>query len=438
MHGEKRLAVSFELFLFFFIIFTPLFYASVTPLPLTIVQLSSFCLLLLLILKVWLSSKIIYPSYTGIIIIFIALGVFQIIPLPVFLLKAISPKTFIIYQQYALRAGSGGFLQLSFYSLVSKEEIIKFISFLIIFFAALNTIEKKKQFERLFLGIIFYGLILSFYGIIKKYFILEKQITHSFSTFGNSNHFAGYMLMVASLAIGYAVSLQNKSKKLIFGFIAAIICATIFLSLSRAGSFALIFSLTLMLFLLMREGMIKKIYWVIGIALILAGIFVFVAGFEPIKFKFLHLVQDWLVRFTLAKDALRIIKDFPLFGVGWGNFRYIYPHYQTIPTFPAYFDYLHNDHLQLMVEMGLVGYFLYFLFLFKIFRNIFIELSKRRDPFVKGIVLGGACGLFGVILHNLVDFDFHIPAIYFLFWLILALIYRCVHTHFHNDQQEAK
>ncbi|MEM7816908.1 MAG: hypothetical protein QXZ20_03270, partial [Candidatus Aenigmatarchaeota archaeon] len=147
-----------------------------------------------------------------------------------------------MYRQFSFQEN---FSTLSIYPLVTKIEIIKFISFVSAFFLILNIFEKKEQFKRAVLIIIFLGLVLSFYGLIKKYFILEKEITGSFSTFGSRNSFAGYMLMVASLAIGYTLTYQDKAKKLIFSFISAILCASIFLSLSRAGSLSLIFSLLL-------------------------------------------------------------------------------------------------------------------------------------------------------------------------------------------------
>jgi O-antigen ligase len=125
-----------------------------------------------------------------------------------------------------------------------------------------------------------------------------------------------------------------------------------------------------------------------------------------------------------------MLKDFPLLGVGWGNFRYAFTFYKNVTPFPAYYEHLHNDNLQLVVETGLVGSFLYFLFLFKIFKDIFINLKKRHDPFVKGIVLGGLCGLMGTIFHGFFEYNFHIPAISLLFWFMSGLIYKCVHMHF--------
>ncbi|MDP2922583.1 MAG: O-antigen ligase family protein [Candidatus Omnitrophota bacterium] len=432
--NKKYFLLFLESFLIFLIIFTPLFYGSVEILPLTIIELTSFLFLLLLFLNLALSSsKIFYPAYIYILIIFIFVAILQLIPFPNFLLKVISSKTLFLYERYSDYLSPSQTHHLSLYSLPTKEEIAKFIAFFIIFFGVMNVLKKKSQFRRLILMIIFLGLILSLYGVAKKYFILGKETARSFSTFGNRNHYAGYMVMIAPMAIAYALYSQNNFKKIIFGFIGAIISASIFLSLSRAGSLSLVFSLTLMSFLLIREGTIKKTYWIIGILVILGIIFISLAGLEPIRDRFMLSWQGLFGRWKIVRDSFGMFRDFPLFGIGWGNFRYIFPLYQTEAIFPTYYKYLHNDHFQLVVELGLVGSALYFIFLFKIFKDIFIELNRRHDYFVKGIVLGGICGLSGVIFHSFFDFNFHIPATSFLFWLILGLIYKCVHTHFYNS-----
>jgi O-antigen ligase len=408
--------------------------------PLLIFEFAAFLVFFLFLGYSWYSTKIYYPDSSHLLIIFILIAICALIPLPDFLLKIISPKTFNLYNQYSIYLDQAKIHSLSFYSLATKEGIIKFIAFLIIFFVAANCVNKREQFKRLFLIIISLGVILAFYGIAKKYFILGKETTHSFSTFGNRNHYAGYMIMIASLATGYALYCQNKFKRFIFGFASAIICASVFLSLSRAGSLSLLFSLTLIFLLLKKDGRIAKSYWIIGLVVILALFLVSAAGFSAIRDRFMLFWQGLFGRWTVVRDSLGMLRDFPFFGVGLDNFQYVFPIYQKRPTFPSYYEYLHNDHFQLIVETGLIAAAAYFFFLFKIFREIFKKLKERNDSFIKGVTLGGLCGLLGVIFHSFFDFNFHIPATSFLFWLILGLIYRCVHTHFHyytpeNDRQ---
>ncbi|MEM7816907.1 MAG: O-antigen ligase family protein, partial [Candidatus Aenigmatarchaeota archaeon] len=159
-------------------------------------------------------------------------------------------------------------------------------------------------------------------------------------------------------------------------------------------------------------------------------ILISIAGFEPIKNRFIVFFEGFFGRLVIFKDALKVIVDFPFLGIGLGNFRYIFTMYKEYTPFSLYYEHLHNDHLQLIIEVGLIGSFFYFYFLFRIFKNIFLNFGRRHDPFVKGISLGGLCGLIGVFLHSFVEYNFHIPATSFLFWFILGIVYKCIHTHF--------
>lgn len=425
--------LSFEAILIFLVILTPLFYGSLGPRSLALAQLVSLLFLGLLALKIASASspKVNYPPYIYLLLIFLIIAIFQIIPFPKNLVKIISPKTVSLWQTYRPDGSQGQSLSLAFYAFAAKGEIIKFLSYFIVFFGTINLINKRNQFQRLLLVIITWGLILAFYGLIKKYYILNKGITASFSSFGNRNHFAGYMVMIVPLAIGYTLQCRDKLQKVLIGFVAAVISASVFLSLSRAGSLSLIFSLLVMAVLLKRQRIIGGKYWIIIAIVVLSLGLILIPGIDFVKQRFSFLGASFLNRFQIAKNSLKTIKDFPLLGVGLGGFSHIFTLYQRLIS-STYFKYLHNDHLQLVVEMGLLGASLYFLFLWRIFRDILKKLKHRQDIFAKCIALGGFCGLLGVIVHSFFEFNFHIPAIGFLFWLILGLVYKCADTHFYS------
>ncbi|MBP7087709.1 MAG: O-antigen ligase family protein [Candidatus Omnitrophica bacterium] len=428
---ETKNSLVFEFFLIALIIITPLFYGSVLFLPSSLLQIVILVLFLVFLLGKVNSSlpKISYPNGNIFFLLFIAVAIFQLLPLPYLLLKLFSHQTAQFYQKYLTDFSHRSFYSLSVCSLSTKQELVKLIAFYSVFIIILNTIEKKRQFERLFLAIIFWAVVLSLYGIIRKYFILEKEISESFSVFGNRNHFAGFMEMVAPLTLGYAFYCKNRAKKFVFGFMATIIYVSVFLSLSRAGSLSLIFSLILMVYFLKRDWVIQEKYWVLVTGIILVVILLSVVGIEPIKYRFASLKEGFLQRLAIFKDSYRLMKDFPSFGIGLGNFQFVFSSYLSFFS-EGYYFYPHNDYIQIITETGLIGFLLFILFLFQVFKTILKRLFTRQDPFARSMVMGGICGLFSVLLHSLADFNLHIPAIYFLFWLILGLIYKCVFSSF--------
>jgi len=414
------------------IVFSPLFYASFTPLPHAISQTIALILFSsFLFYALRFSSKIEYPRYAYLLIFFVALTIFQIIPLPKGLVKLISPN-----RLNYLFSGDKSFLPLAFNLSIAKSEIVKILGYFLVFIAVFNINNKKDQFSRVLVTIIILGAALSIYGIAKRYLMDISQSARVSATFAVSDHFAGYLTMIVPISLGYTLYCTHKEKRLFFGICTVIMGSTIFLTYSRAGTASFVLSIIFMLFLLKdyNIGQNKKI--IFSAVISLAALLILLSGIGHLRGRFLELIftKRWLSRGIAYKSSLQIIRDFPLIGVGIGNFSKIYSVYREFAG-SAYFYFLHNDHLQLIVESGLIGASAFFLFLGKLFMQIIGQLKKRRDPFVKTVICGCVCGLLGVILHAFFDFDFHIPAISFLFWILLAIAAKGVYVNFAKDDR---
>jgi len=76
---------------------------------------------------------------------------------------------------------------------------------------------------------------------------------------------------------------------------------------------------------------------------------------------------------------------------------------------------------------GIIGFFLFYGGIFACLFIIIKRWHKRSETFSVGITLGGIIGLASILMHNTVEFNFHIPAISFLFFLTLAITLRSVY-----------
>jgi O-antigen ligase len=108
-------------------------------------------------------------------------------------------------------------------------------------------------------------------------------------------------------------------------------------------------------------------------------------------------------RLDLWADMLPMAPRFPVFGVGMNAFSTAYPWYQTVWT-SEWIGEAHNEYLQALLDGGLVGAGLLGAVLVLVFRAAF-----------RGAASGGLeVGIFGALvclaLHNLVDFNWQIPA----------------------------
>ena len=134
-------------------------------------------------------------------------------------------------------------------------------------------------------------------------------------------------------------------------------------------------------------------------------------GIDPTLEKFSQSDAGLEKRLVTFESMYPMIYDYPALGVGWGNFRYLYPRYV-----PKEFDgvsssgYSHNDWLEAGTEVGLAGGGMIIAgFVLLLYRMIRVWYS-RGDPYALGIGAGVMVGMLSMGLHSLGDFNMHIPS----------------------------
>ena len=81
----------------------------------------------------------------------------------------------------------------------------------------------------------------------------------------------------------------------------------------------------------------------------------------------------------------------------------------------------HNDYLEYLTELGILGFIMLFGGIFILLVKSFIIWRKRKYPEVKSLALSGIVSIVCILLHGITDFNFHIPANMLLFSVILCL-----------------
>ena len=123
---------------------------------------------------------------------------------------------------------------------------------------------------------------------------------------------------------------------------------------------------------------------------------------------------------TFWTHSLKIISDYPLMGTGLGTFGALTPILER-ESVPRAIVHAHNDYLEYLSELGLIGFLLFFGGIFYIVVVSFITWRKRRHREVKGLALGGVISLICILTHSLTDFNLQIPANMVLFSVVLPL-----------------
>lgn len=372
---------------------------------------------------------------------------FQVIPLPVFLLKILSPKTVHILS--TLKDQLPVFHPISLVPFETLVYGMQFLVFGVLFLVTVNIKLRKREMISLLNIAALSAVIQVIFAFLKyvqgnRYFFLFFLETDRFQdrltgTLGNSDHFAFYLGMILPLILSLffvnlrfferrrslrekILSIVNERKRIIFYFIAAVLLGVgIILTGSRGGVSTMILSIIIfalfsayLRFSTSVQRKLKVIFTLILVAVLLIGVHNTVG-------RFMKTQVEKEGRFkTRWPGTITMISDFPLLGTGFGTFRYSYYLYDNEGG-DRWTTHAHNDYLEVFSDGGIVGGILLLSLLGMIMVSIYKMWWKRRHPEVKMLGLGIIVSLFAVLFHSIFDFALRIPANAFIFVFVLAL-----------------
>ena len=146
------------------------------------------------------------------------------------------------------------------------------------------------------------------------------------------------------------------------------------------------------------------------------------SGQERIK-VFLSSVWQKAASFTSTvrrgywQEAIDIIKDYPVFGVGINAYSSVAPQYKIV-----WGGYPHNCYLQMLVEIGVAGFLSFLWILLRVFKNGAFKDVYISDPFLGMLLLGITSGFVGFLTHSIFDTNFYSVQLGNFMWIILGLI----------------
>jgi tetratricopeptide (TPR) repeat protein len=161
-------------------------------------------------------------------------------------------------------------------------------------------------------------------------------------------------------------------------------------------------------------------------------------GWKPIfeRFQNIRNVQGEIteLRLDIWKDSLKIIKDFPLTGTGFGSYISIYPSYKTIDS-EGIADHAHNDYIELLTNGGAISMILLLWFTTVVVARSYQVFQRRKDPYSLFLYSGILTGIFSILLHGVTDFNLQIGANGLYLFFMLGMAVSASHTRVHEDGQ---
>ena len=462
------------------LVFAPLAFGSVHVWAYSFVEIGIFSLLLLYFLDRLFFTRAerlewVKTPLNLFLILFVLLILFQLIPLPESILSSISPKTSAdksklidILSKAGRDVSSLHFL--AYYRHRVITELLKLLAYMAMFFLVLNTLKSKKKINTLIYLLIIIGLFETVYAVYQVFSVTPKiwwwtktRTPFASGTFIVSNHFAGYLEMVLPLCVGFMIANRQRNKRLqsglkdnrfslnrlidrlspesanprmIFLFFCSILMAVaLLLSGSRGGIIAIGISMGMISILFFTKKRYRSYGYMVICLLIVGAIYASNIGISATLDKF-EQTEGLHRRLYTSKTMVPMLLEYPVSGVGWGNFKYLYKrHVATDYDGISSSGYLHNDWLEAGIETGFLGGVLivagYLVFTIKLVRI----WRRRRDSYAIGVGAGVLTAMAAIGAHSIFDLNMHIPSNPLTLAAVLAIGYAAIHRQHHGVKE---
>ena len=257
-------------------------------------------------------------------------------------------------------------------------------------------------------------------------------------TYVNRNHYAGLLELAFPIALTWALAVwtrsdgtpqgRNRSARrgtetrplgLALGagaliFMAGSLLAGVSASLSRMGFLATLAAVATVAlgWLLLRRKERRSSRWMWLLPLGLPVAIVLLVSTNGMVLRFVdtpgagNITADGRVQ--IWRESWQLIRAYPLTGAGLGTFEHaLYPFRRAMPMNAV--EYAHNDYLQILAELGVIGFALTMAFALWVFRRG-LQAAFREEAQHPWLGMGVLASLLAIGLHSLVDFNLYIPA----------------------------
>ncbi len=315
---------------------------------------------------------------------------------------------------------------------------IYFLWYLLIKGLLLNS--SKKNFIALWNVLIVIATITSLIGIY-QYIIgveplatwedptSENLHTRVYSTLGNPNLLAGYLIGILPMSIIMQFEKKINPWNRLLNLLSSII---IFICLIFTGSrgaylglfaglgFSLIVCINYLSNKLKKKDRVVAFCGLFSLLIIVSSLVLFLFPVVAERISTIFTLRENTsnsYRVNVWLSCLQMLKDNWLVGIGPGNstFRLAYGLYM-ISGFDALAAY--NVFLEIGIELGIVGFLIFSLIILISFLKLHTLFWNQKNIFALGIFIS----IISLLTHGVFDTVFFRPQIFILFWFLLASI----------------
>lgn len=243
--------------------------------------------------------------------------------------------------------------------------------------------------------------------------VFEDPVGRVYSTMHNANSYAEVIILTLPLFAGMTWSSKSLKRKITWAILAGPPFIALVLTQSRSGYIALAASAVVYVFFKNKKMIIL---------LILAGLISL--PFLP-SFLYERVMSIFtgdstvMLRISIFKTSLKIIRDFWFSGVGLGATPFIFFSNEYRIALPL--PHSHNLFLEIWLETGILGIVTFLWFNIRLFKKCMLKIYEKTDICIDNLLISAISGLAGVLVFSLAEYVWFYPRVLLFYWVVTGI-----------------
>lgn len=310
-----------------------------------------------------------------------------------------------------------------------------------VFYLVLHTLEDIKTLKKLITLLLVVTTLVAFYGIAQHFWTIDwfrlsgtksplrtledtpGSPVRAVGTFSIYMTFAGQLIMVLSLVWSFILFDQSNRNK-----IPLIVSAvTMFFALlwTYTRSAWLGFALALLVLGYLRS---RKLFLYLTLGTFAGILLIFLIQPSVLKrAESIFSFEQNMDRIYIWKSSLDMIRDYPITGIGQGNYnklsREVYKKPYPFKNPPSH-AHAHNNLIMITVDRGILGLLAFVWLWITIFRETLVTL-KQIPPdryYLHALILGCLAGFIAFFIQGFFENNFGDSEVAMLLWFLVGLV----------------
>ena len=332
------------------------------------------------------------------------------------------------------------FAAAAFFSLVGSPHflfgigfyVFTILQYTVLYFGILLFVRHSWERRVLFSALLLSAFVVALYGLYQYAHMLTLReadwVDNSafpqlrrrmYSTLYNPNLLSAFLLIIMSAAASMMICTRHRWHHLLYLAFLALLTLCLILTYSR-GAWLSVCAIVFFFGLYW-----DKRVWFLFLAGPLVLTFYHGGVAHRLLSVFSHSGADTSVsmRMDMWEAAVAMFLDHPLFGIGWGAFKHVYPVYnELIQEAGIVIFHAHNMYLNVLAETGVTGFFFGVWFFFgNAWYAVRYLRRHEKHTFDRSLAMTMAASVLSLAISGISDYDLFSTQISLTFWLMAAL-----------------